>query len=350
MKQELSLKTKLPQNCHWGNLSEATDNWKEDIVSGPFGSNLLTTDYQSNGTPIIRLQNIQRFQFLNKDIKYVNTAKADELKRHSFKAGDLVLAKLGDPIGKTCIAPESLKEGIIVADVVRIRISKKYVTKYFEYCLNSNLVLNQLTKGIVGSTRPRVNLDNIRNILLPIPEADIQKQISAKLDKQMTQIEILRKEVENVNNANEYLATSVLKNIFDCISFKPQDYKMLSEITKVTSGMTPLRSNPDYYGGTIPWIQTGELRNNNIYDTKEKITESALEQTTLKLNPIDTLLIAMYGQGKTRGKTGLVKIQATTNQASCAIHPNYELFIPEYLQVCFISNYQNDTKKDNQSI
>lgn len=105
--------------------------------------------------------------------------------------------------------------------------------------------------------------------------------------------------------------------------------------------MTPLRSNLDYYDGTIPWVQTAELQDNFIYDSREKVTKIALEETSLKLNPVDTLLIAMYGQGKTRGRTGLAKIKAATNQACCAIYPNYNLFIPEYLQIWFIYNYEN---------
>ena len=72
---------------------------------------------------------------------------------------DLVLAKLGDPIGKTCKIPESFPEGIVVADVVRIRISpKKSNQNFLEYVLNSNICKKQHIMETIGTTRPRVNL------------------------------------------------------------------------------------------------------------------------------------------------------------------------------------------------
>lgn len=149
-----------------------------DIIAGPFGSNLKVSDYRNEGIPIIRLQNIERNQFINKDIKYISPAKAKELNYHSFKSGDVVLAKLGDPIGKTCIVPDFLKEGIVVADVVRIRVSSgKAVKKFIEYILNSSICSNQLRRETIGSTRPRVNISQIRNLVIPFPPLPEQEKI-----------------------------------------------------------------------------------------------------------------------------------------------------------------------------
>lgn len=86
-------------------LSELSKR-KDAVVSGPFGSNLKVSDYINEGVPILRLQNIGKGFFINKDIKYISKIKAEELKYHSFISGDIALAKLGIPIGKTCIIPK----------------------------------------------------------------------------------------------------------------------------------------------------------------------------------------------------------------------------------------------------
>lgn len=94
----------------------------------------------------------------------------------------------------------------------------------------------------------------------------------------------------------------------------------VSQIAYVSSGTTPNRNNSSYwFNGNINWIKTGELQNCNLYDSEEKITQVALDETSLKICPIDTILMAMYGQGKTRGMTALLKTPSTTNQACASI-------------------------------
>ena len=85
------------------------------------------------------------------------------------------------------------------------------------------------------------------------------------------------------------------------------------------SGATPSRTNSEYYGGTIPWLKTGDLNDGDITEIPEYITELALEKTSVRLNPIGSLLMAMYGA--TIGKLGILGIEATTNQACCACIP-----------------------------
>ena len=92
----------------------------------------------------------------------------------------------------------------------------------------------------------------------------------------------------------------------------------LESIAKWGSGGTPSRKNPEYYIGNIPWIKTGELDNAYIYDTAEHISETALANSSAKLFPINTVVIAMYGA--TIGKVGIMGIEASTNQAcACAV-------------------------------
>lgn len=113
----------------------------------------------------------------------------------------------------------------------------------------------------------------------------------------------------------------------------------VGDLADTCSGTTPSRGRSDYYGGKIPWVKTGELVDGEIHSTEEHVTEKALKESSLRLLPKETLLVAMYGQGQTRGRTGLLKTEATTNQACFAILPN-ERFDSEFLQLWFCNSYQ----------
>jgi len=121
----------------------------------------------------------------------------------------------------------------------------------------------------------------------------------------------------------------------------PEGWKRcaLGEIAQVTSGGTPDRSEPAYWGGTIPWVTTGEIQFNTITDTTEKITEAGLKNSSAKLFPPGTLLMAMYGQGKTRGQVAKLAIEAATNQACAAILMN-EGADPEFFFQFLASHYE----------
>ena len=181
----------IPEEWKLGTLTSVTEN-ENDIVAGPFGSNLKVSDYTNAGVPIIRLQNVAPNSFIFKDIKYIGEEKAKELNYHSFIAGDIVLAKLGDPIGVSCVIPPELPHGIVVSDVVRIRVSDKKVDKHFiVQSLNSSICLQQLRLAKIGSTRPRVNLSDVRNIKLILPALQEQQKIAEILSDTDKEIEAL---------------------------------------------------------------------------------------------------------------------------------------------------------------
>src|SRR5687768_8135660 len=128
----------------------------------------------------------------------------------------------------------------------------------------------------------------------------------------------------------------------------------LDDIANVGSGGTPLRSNALYWGGTIPWVTTSEIDFTTITETKEKITELGLKNSSAKLFKKGTLLIAMYGQGKTRGKVARLGIDAATNQACCILefdNSTYEEFFFYYLasQYNYIRELSNDGGQKNLS-
>ncbi len=103
----------------------------------------------------------------------------------------------------------------------------------------------------------------------------------------------------------------------------------IGDVFKTSSGGTPLRNKPEYYeNGNIPWLKSGEVAQGYIYKSEEFITEEGLKNSSAKLFPVNSVLVAMYGA--TAGQVGILKFEATTNQAVCAIYPNDKV-IPEYL-------------------
>jgi len=122
---------------------------------------------------------------------------------------------------------------------------------------------------------------------------------------------------------------------------KKYPYKLAKELTEVISGGTPSRDVANYWeGGTIPWVKTTELQNNVISKVEECITEEGLNNSSAKLVPVGTVLIAMYGQGKTRGMTGFLGIEACTNQACACILPSDNIN-QKYLWQFFVLSYDN---------
>lgn len=130
--------------------------------------------------------------------------------------------------------------------------------------------------------------------------------------------------------------------------------KTLGSISKISSGGTPRRERNDYWEGDVPWVTTAEVNLNVIYDTQQKITQLGLESSSAKLYPKETILMAMYGQGKTRGKVAVLGIEASTNQACAAIQLNprydckfYYLFLESQYEA--IRNISNSGGQENLS-
>ncbi len=174
---------------------------KSDIVDGPFGSNLKTVDYVDSGVRVIQINNIGECEFRDKNKKYVTEDKFNSLIKHSVIPGDIVVAKMGEPIGRACILPSNIEKAIIVADCMKIRPNTDIVnTKYLEFLLNSEEVKSQFKKYSQGSTRVRLNLTMLRQVKVLYPDIKLQNQFADfanKVDKLKFQMETSLKELED---------------------------------------------------------------------------------------------------------------------------------------------------------
>ena len=114
----------------------------------------------------------------------------------------------------------------------------------------------------------------------------------------------------------------------------------IGAIGAVCNGSTPSRKQPEFWGGAIPWVSSGEVRNNLISETRERITEAGYEGSSVRLLPRGSVLIAMIGEGKTRGQTAILNIEATINQNIAAVVLDHGLAASAYLWRWFQLQYE----------
>jgi len=188
-------------------------------------------------------------------------------------------------------------------------------TKLLDELLVELINSMDLKNYITGITVPKLNQKNLRSIKIPLPPLEIQEKIVAEIEQ-------YQKVIDG--------AKQVVKNWKPSFRIDPKwEMVELGEVCKTTSGGTPLKSKSEYYeNGTIPWLRSGEVAQGKVYKSELFITEQGLKNSSAKLFPQNTVLVAMYGA--TAGQVGLLKFESTTNQAICGILPN-EKFIPNFL-------------------
>ena len=202
-----------------------------------------------------------------------------------------------------------------------------------------------LQMAVQGKLVPQDPGDEPASVLLQRIKAEKQELIKAgKIKKDKKSSEIFRGATHNLPYAYCEQIGKEIRDISDEIPFEiPESWEWvrLGFIGDWGSGATPSRTNKEYYGGNIPWLKTGDLNDGIITNIPEKITELALEKTSVRLNPVGSVLIAMYGA--TIGKLGILNIPATTNQACCACLPI--LVNNNYLFYFLMSHKESFTKK-----
>jgi type I restriction enzyme S subunit len=236
-------------------LAELAGEESNSFVDGPFGSNLKASEYKDSGIPIVRLQNVRPNQFLHKDIKFISERKAALLKRHDFRSGDLIIAKLGDPCAVACIVPKGFPEGRLVADVVRFRGRPGVVEhRYVAYFLNSPSAQAQVEAATTGTTRKRVNLGRLKSLVLPLPPLEEQRRIAEVLD----QAEALRAKRRAALALLDSLTQSIFLDLFGNPVMNLKNWKECP-VGDITDCIVPGRDKPKSFSGQIPWITTDDL-------------------------------------------------------------------------------------------
>ena len=201
-----------------------------------------------------------------------------------------------------------------------------------------------------GTTVKGIRLEDIRNLQINLPPLNEQKRIADKLDRILARVDACRERLDRIPAILKRFRQAVLaaatsgKLTEEWREEKEIEQKWtatdIQSIAKVGTGSTPLRSNFHFYStdGT-PWITSSATANPFVYSAEEFVTEAAIAAHRLKIYPIGTLLVAMYGEGKTRGQVTELRIAATINQACAAIVVNEVLVDRAFIKLVLQANY-----------
>lgn len=184
-----------------------------------------------------------------------------------------------------------------------------------------------------------VQRDKLLALEIPLPPLTEQKRIAAILTEQVSAVERSRAAAEAQLNAAKDLPAAYLRAVFDSPESKEWQRRQLEEVCGISTGTTPDTNRADYYKGEIPFIKTSELLDNRISESEIYVSKQAADDYRLKPYPVGTVLLAMYGQGKTRGRVGLLDISATTTQNAAALVPDASLD-SEFLWLWLRSQYK----------
>jgi type I restriction enzyme S subunit len=152
----------------------------QSIVDGPFGSSLTSAHYVEEGHRVVRLGNIGVWSFKDVDKAYIDPEYAASLASHAVKAGDVLVAGLGDekmPLGRACVAPVGLGPAIVKADCYRVRPTRRVEPEFLAWALSSPPVREQFGLLSRGTTRSRLNTTVVRDARIPVPSIEEQKRV-----------------------------------------------------------------------------------------------------------------------------------------------------------------------------
>lgn len=231
---------------------------------------------------------------------------------------DTVIMSFKLSIGKVAILKEDMFTNEAIANF-KIKDKSLMIPEYLYYALKT-LNFDNTDRAVMGAT---LNKSKLNDIKIPYCNIETQKKIVEVLDKAQ---ELIDKRKEQIEALDELVKSRFIEMFGDPVN-NPKEWNKVNIGSKfeIKTGSTPSRKENTYWeNGTIPWVKTTELKEVIINETEEYITQDGYDNSSVNLLPKETLLIAMYGQGKTRGMTGKLGIEATTNQACAAILPNSE--------------------------
>lgn len=317
----------------------------------------------------IRVTNMKKNTIIDNELKYIDDEVFSYIRNYIISKSDLYLTIAGT-IGDVGEVPDkydmmNLTEN--AAKLTNIICNRKYLM----YSLLSSHAQEHFSSKFHQVAQPKLSIETASSTFVPIPPMEEQKRIVAKIEELLTIIDLFDNSKQDLELAilhakskildlaihgklvpqdpNDEPASELLKRINP--KFVPCDnphyvgeipsnwvWTTLGSIGKWQSGGTPSKMHKEYYGGNIPWLKTGDLNDGLVTDIPEHITELGLENSSAKLNPAGSVLIAMYGA--TIGKVGILGIPATTNQACCACI-EYKGITQQYLFLFLLANKAN---------
>jgi type I restriction enzyme S subunit len=342
------------------------------VIGGDWGRDETFDDPNFGKAYCIRGSEIKNWESDKGKTASLRKIKIPNIEKRKLIEGDILVEISGggpeQPVGRTILIdrtalshhPEIPK---ICTNFLRLIRPKEDIDSKF---LNLYLKLFYYSGEIVKYQGGSNNLRNLKfpdylKISIPLPPKNIQQAIVSKIEELFSELD---KGIENLRIAQQQLKTyrqAVLKwafegrltnkNVKDGELPEGWKWEKIENVSSVGTGATPLKSNLKYYGGTIPWVTSGALNTEYVKVATDFVTDVAVKNTNLSIYPKHTLLVAMYGEGKTRGKCSELLIEACTNQAVAAISfVHHDISIKPYLKYFLIKNYDDIRKKSSGGV
>ncbi|WP_298066106.1 restriction endonuclease subunit S [uncultured Cetobacterium sp.] len=204
----------IPKEWEMYRMKDLASKEKYSFVDGPFGSDLKNEDYVEKGIPLIQLNNIKNGSHIFNKMNFISERKFETLKKHSANPGEIVFAKMAEPVARCCKVSDSYQKYVIVADCIKLKPKDGFEVDYLIYLINDESIKSQAEKISNGTTRIRINLSNLKELKLFLPAYLEQKLLKIFLDKRCTQfdstIEKQKEIIEKLKSAKQSLISEVV--------------------------------------------------------------------------------------------------------------------------------------------
>ncbi len=335
---------KLPENWCWTNWGECGE-----FVAGSGFKNEYQgfTNYDIPFYKVSSLKTANETGYLCDNTNTVDETVRKKLKAALIPANSLLFAKIGEAIRLNRRAINTVP--CCVDNNMMAFIPIICQLKYAFYW-SKGIDLYDFTNA---TTVPAIRKTDLEKISFPLAPLAEQQRIVDRIESLFAKLDEAKEKAQAVVDSFETRKAAILHKAFTGELTKKWRksantrwvYKKIKDCCKLGSGGTPSRKVPDFYKGDIPWIKTGEIEWNDIYDTEEKITQSAIDNSSARCYKPGVVLVAMYGMGVTRGKASILRVQAATNQAVCVLEPQSALLYNRYLLYYFMRNYWDIREK-----
>ncbi len=308
-----------------------------------------------DGIPLITAKNIRNGYIKRDPREYIAIENYDNwMTRGIPKVGDVVITTEA-PMGNVALIDISEKFAL-AQRAICMQFYCNTMGSYVHYALRNPEFQKKLIQNSTGTTVSGIKAATLKNLELPIPPLPEQKHIAEKLDTLLAQVESSKARLERIADILKRFRQSVLAAAVSgklteewrkkCgLSLNDWQMTNIGELTNVATGKTPKRTNPTYWKkGTIPWLTSAATGKLFTYNAEQFVTELAVQECALKIFPEGTLLLAMYGEGKTRGQVTEIKISSTCNQACAAIFVNTKKVNRHFIKIRLQENYEETRK------
>jgi type I restriction enzyme, S subunit len=205
----------VPTGWTWASIDQLAAEEDYALAIGPFGSNLKVSDYTSTGVPLVFVRNIRTGDFSDDSSKFISQQKAQELRPHGIRSGDLLITKMGDPPGDVCIYPDDRPQAVITADCIKLRLHPFLSSKrFFEMALSSESSQKQILLRTKGVAQLKVSLARFKTVAVPLPPEPEQFRIAAEIERRFSILADAVRELEHQIMRANRLRQSILKRAF----------------------------------------------------------------------------------------------------------------------------------------